>query len=182
MRKIIFVGGIHGVGKTWTCQHLEDTKSISHFPASQLIMKLKDEKPNDTDKSVKNINSNQDILLSAIEKYIHPDRLALIDGHFCLLNSNHEVERIPMETFQRIAPCAIVVLFDTIKNISKRISGRDGISYDYDFLLYFQDKEIKYAKNIAEHLCVPFLKLDVAEGFDSFTNFIDKLQLGKCKK
>jgi len=182
MRRIIFVGGIHGVGKTWVCQRLESTMSISHFTDSQLIRKLKDEKPNNTDKSVKNINSNQDILLNAIEKYIHPDRLTLLDGHFCLLNSDHEVERIPMETFKRIAPCTIIVLFDTIKNISKRISGRDGISYDYDFLSYFQDKEIKYANKIAEHSGVPYLKFDVAEGVDSMVNFIDKLQLGKDKK
>jgi adenylate kinase len=181
-RKIIFVGGIHGVGKTWLCQRLGDTMAIDHFSASQLIMNLKDDKSYDTNKSVKNISGNQDILLNAIKKYIGLDVPAVLDGHFCLLNSKHEIEQIPMETFIGIEPIAIIVLYDAIENISQKISGRDGIIYDYDLLSYFQDEEIKYSKYVAEYLRVPYLTFNMTEDIGDISNFIDKLQLGKDEK
>ncbi len=182
MRKLIFVGGIHGVGKTWLCQSLKDTIGIDHFSASQLIMNLKDEQLYDKDKSVINIDGNQDILLNSINKYISPNAIAFLDGHFCLLNSKHEIEPIPIETFIGIAPTAIIVLYDTIDNIDQKISGRDGVKYDYDFLSYFQDEEIKYSKYIAEYLRVPYLAFNVTEDIGRICDFIDKLQFGKDEK
>jgi len=74
-KKIIFVAGIHGVGKTYLCQSLKESIGIDHFSASQLISEFKREKFSSTDKSVKNINNNQELLLKAIEKYIQPTRL-----------------------------------------------------------------------------------------------------------
>ena len=155
---------------------------LKHYSASQLIINFKDEKSHGANKSVKNIVGNQDALLNAIEKYIKPEVLTVIDGHFCLLNSKHEVEQIPIETFIGIAPIAIIVLCDTIENISQKISGRDGIVYDYDFLTYFQDKEIKYSKYIAENLRVPYLTFNVSEDIGDISDFIDMLQIVKDEK
>ncbi len=182
MGKIIFIGGIHGVGKTLMCKRLEERKPVSHYSAGQLIMELKDEKLDGTDKTVKDINGNQDLLISAIEKYVSTDSLALLDGHFCLLNANNEVKRIPIETFRRIAPRAIIVLFDSVENILRRISGRDGVSYDYQLMSYFQDEEINYARYVAKCLNVPYFKADVSEQVAEVDQFIDSLSLVEVKK
>jgi len=182
MSKIIFVGGIHGVGKTWQCQRLAGMMAIDHYSDSRLIMDLKGEQSYDADKSVKNIDSNQDILLSAIKKYIDQDVVAIIDGHFCLFNAEHEIKKIPMKTFMGIAPIAIIVLYDTIGNISNKIYSRDNVIYDYDFLSSFQDKEIKYSKYIAEYLRVPYLMFNVSEDIGVIKGFIDKLRLDKDER
>jgi len=174
-KKIIFVTGIHGVGKTYICHRIKESMDINHFSASQLIREFKSEKLSGTDKGVKNINDNQEVLLKAIEKFIEPTRPTLLDGHCCLLNSIHEVERIPLETFVKIKPCSIIVLYDTISSISKKISERDGISYNDKLLSRFQNEEIRYSKEIAEHLQIPYLEYDVSKDFTDIINFIKDL-------
>ena len=154
---------------------------VDHFSASQLISEFKIEKSNSTDKSVKNINNNQELLLRAIEKYVQPTKPTLLDGHCCLLNSDHEVERIPIETFVGIDPCSVIVLYDEISSIVERISGRDGVSYDAKFLSSFQDEEIKYTREITECLRVPYLKSKVAKGLSSVKDFIGNLNIGMDK-
>lgn len=42
-RQIIFVGGIHGVGKTTLCKKIESRYNMEHFSASNLIAKEKTE-------------------------------------------------------------------------------------------------------------------------------------------
>jgi len=180
-KKIIFVAGIHGVGKTYLCQRLKESMDVDHFSASQLISEFKSEKLSSTDKSVKNINNNQEVLLKAIEKYIQPTRPTLLDGHCCLLNSDHGVERIPIETFIGIEPCSVIVLYDEISSVVEKISGRDGVFYDAKLLSYFQDEEIKYAKEIAERLRVPYLKSGVDKGLESVKYFIEDLNIGMDK-
>ena len=180
-KKIIFVAGIHGVGKTYLCHRLKESIGIDHFSASQLISEFKSDKLSSTDKSVKNINNNQELLLKAIEKYIQPTRPTLLDGHCCLLNSYHKVERIPIETFVGIEPCSVIVLHDKTSSIIKKISGRDGVSYDIKLLSRFQDEEIKYARKIAERLRVPYLKSSVDKGLDSVKDFIKNLNIGMDK-
>ena len=56
--KIIFIGGIHGVGKTSLCVRLTDSKGINNFSASQLIKMLKTDYSDDKNKGVKNISNN----------------------------------------------------------------------------------------------------------------------------
>lgn len=180
-KKIIFVAGIHGVGKTYLCQRLKESMGVDYFSASQLMDEFKSEKSNSTDKSVKNINNNQGLLLKAIEKYIQPTRLTLLDGHCCLFNSAHEVERIPIETFIGIKPCSVIVLYDEISSIVEKISGRDGVSYDSKILSCFQDEEIKYAREIAQRLRVPYLKFNVVKRLDGVKDFIGNLNIDMDK-
>jgi len=180
-KKIIFVAGIHGVGKTYLCQRLKKSMVVDHFSASQLISEFKSEKSSSTDKNVKNINNNQGLLLKAIEKYIQPTRPTLLDGHCCLLNSDHGVERIPIETFIGIEPCSVIVLYDEISSVVEKISRRDGVSYDAKLLSCFQDEEIKYDREIAERLRVPYLKSSVDKGLDSVKDFIGNLNIGMDK-
>ena len=177
-KKIIFVTGIHGVGKTYLCQRLKESIDVDHFSASQLISEFKSEKLGSTDKSVKDINNNQDLLLKSIEKYIQPTRPTLLDGHCCLLNSDHRVERIPIETFIGIEPCSVIVLYDEISRVVEKISARDGVSYDTDLLSCLQDEEITYAREIAKRLRVPYLESSVNKGLDSVSYFIENLSIG----
>lgn len=166
------------MGKTWFCKNLEDRMMIKHFSASQLIKELKKDHFVDTNKSVKNIDDNQELLLSAISQYVDRDLPVILDGHFCLLNSEQEIKQVPKETFVSISPFAIIALYDSIVNISKKISNRDGVRYDFDLLSSFQDKEIKFSENIARYLRVPYLSFDASDDISVVEDFIVKL-LGK---
>lgn len=85
-RQIIFVSGVHGVGKTTLCKKIASRYKIEHFSASNLIAKEKAEE-HLQNKQVENITGNQDFLVTAINKYFKNETWYLLDGHFCLLNN-----------------------------------------------------------------------------------------------
>src|SRR5262249_1164106 len=101
-RNVIFVGGIHGVGKTTYCEKLSSDLNLKHYSASDLIKEVK--RTNSVHKNVKNIPQNQDILLDAIDKCFYENKWYILDGHFCLLNEQGSISPIPFATFQSIGP------------------------------------------------------------------------------
>ncbi len=121
------------------------------------------------------------MLLAAIDKYIDQNSITILDGHFCLLNSNHEITKIPKATFEGILPIAIIVLHDSISNISNKITNRDGVSYDINLLSSFQNEEMKYSADIADDLQIPFLLFDVSGDMSEMVNFIDCVTDRKVK-
>ncbi len=169
------MGGIHGVGKTTLCKKLTKHLNINHYSASQLIKMLRNENDDNRNKGVKNISGNQDLLLTAISRYINKSITSILDGHFCLLNANHEIKRIPKETFSDISPVAIILLHDTIANIEHKISQRDAITYEANLLSSFQENEIQHSSEIAKGLEIPYLLLDVSDNIDELKNFITSL-------
>ena len=175
--KIIFVGGIHGVGKTSLCEKLSNRIGLNYFSASQLIRKQKDRHRDSKDKAVKDISNNQEILLTAINQFIDHNLIVLLDGHFCLLNLNYEIIQIPQKTFEDISPIAIIILYDSILNIYRKITNRDGVNYDIDLLSSFQDKEIEYSMDIANKLEVPYLLFDVLSDISVVVEFITDLKI-----
>jgi len=174
-KNIIFVGGIHGVGKTTLCKKITDELHIKHISASQLIKMLKNGDSDNRDKGVKNINSNQDLLIAAIDQYLDKSAPAILDGHFCLLNTKHEIKRIPKETFAAISPIAIITLHDAVANIENKITRRDGINYNVKLLSSFQDEEISHSADVANYLEIPHLLFDVSDNITGLINFITKI-------
>ena len=174
-KNIIFVGGIHGVGKTTLCEKISDELHIKHYSASQLIKMIKNGDGDNRNKGVKNIKSNQNLLMAAIDQYLDKSTIAILDGHFCLLNTKHEIKRIPKETFVAISPIAIITLHDAIANIENKITRRDGINYNVNLLSSFQDEEISYSANVANYLEVPNLLFGVSDNIVGLINFITKI-------
>ena len=156
IRKIIFIGGIHGVGKTSLCNKLCDELSIECYSASDLIKKVKKVKfP--TNKHIEGINKNQDSLIVAVDKFISCKTTCLLDGHFYLLDEKGKVVQIPMSTFSSLSPIAIIVLNDEPSRILKRIQNRDGNIFDVNDIGAFQENEIMHSKLVSGSLGVPYL-------------------------
>lgn len=93
---MIFVSGIHGVGKTYFCNMVKDKLGINNYSASQLIAGRR-EKGFSADKFVSDIDDNQVLLLNAINELRQTGEEFILDGHFCLLNEEGVITRIPME-------------------------------------------------------------------------------------
>ena len=176
IRNIIFIGGIHGVGKTTLCGKVLAKVNASYYSASELIDKLNPNSISKSSKSVTDIEGNQNNLITAIDNYVDTTQLCLLDGHFCLLDSDRNIKRIPKKTFDAISPKAIITLHDNIDNIQRKNAERDAMLYDKGLLLSFQNEELKYSKDVASSLQIPYIKLDINNGANEVFNFIDDLE------
>lgn len=171
MKKIVFIGGIHGVGKTHLCNEICKEIDTPHFSASQLIRKQKEEDMKRT-KNVVDIKGNQDALISAISNYVAEIPTFLLDGHFCILNRQGQIERIPQNTFERMDVSRFLVLIDEPRKIQERLNRRDGMDYSIEMLDRFQSEEISYAKQLAESLNLPLLVYKNGTQQDELYRFI----------
>lgn len=159
-RETIFISGIHGVGKSTICDKLSNKYGIARYTCSDLIRKINDKLLRENDKRVHNINKTQEALILGVEEFVKEDKI-ILDGHFCLLDDSGKVERIPEFVFEKLELSMIIVLYRDAKDIEKSLLSRDQIKYNYNLLNNFQEEEIKYAKEIASKLNIPFIKFDV---------------------
>ena len=148
MNNLIFVGGIHGVGKGTFCKKVLSKTNSIHLSCSNLIKWTE-------------ISSIQNKKV----KYI-------LDGHFCLLNKENIISNVPFETFEKINPKGIIIISEEVEVIFKRLNLRDNLSYSIELLQGFQDREIARAKEVAKKLKVELFIFK--NNFNEALNFIDK--------
>lgn len=169
---INFIGGIHGVGKTTFCKLLTERMGYLHYSASSLI---KEYKNLEKDKKVDKVNENQDILITAIKKTFNIQKNYILDGHFCLLDTENQIIEVPFSTFKTLNLKKIIVLKDRSCNIHEKLLKRDGINYDIDLIEDFQNRELSYSKKIANLLNIPYKVFDIHSDIDEVINFITSL-------
>ncbi|SDF56990.1 adenylate kinase [Paenibacillus sp. cl6col] len=172
MRKIIFVGGIHGVGKTYLCKEICKEIDLPHFSASQLIRKQKEEEMSAL-KNVTDVKANQAALIMAINNLMIDTPSLLLDGHFCILNREGEIEGVPTETFERMEVACFLVITDEPEKIRARLKARDNIEYSIEMLDNFQSEEISYAKQLSKISKVPLLIHKSRDDRKNLYNFIN---------
>lgn len=151
---MIFVGGVHGVGKSHFCSLAKERFGISAYSSGILIASYS--KSNYLpDKKVEDVARNQYILKLALQDIERMEKCYLLDGHFCLYNKSGEIEEIASSVYEELRPQAILILTALPSVLYERLSSRDGIKYSLDGLEDFQKHEIQYASKIASILGVP---------------------------
>lgn len=173
-KNIIFLGGVHGVGKNTLCSvSLSDTHIIA-LSASE-VLRWSEISPKEN-KKVNDINATQDRLIEGLRRMVELDRKYVLDGHFCLIDKDGEVKRVPFETFRAINPSGIVVLTDSPSLIVKRLRERDNTKYAASLIDSFQQEEVAYAKEVANILSIPFIEFKGARSSAvEFREFIREL-------
>lgn len=169
--RIIFIGGVHGVGKTTFCKELSLSYNIPHFSASSLI-KEKSKNSVQSNKITSKINKNQDILTQEIRSRFSPNSTYLLDGHFTLINSDSAISLIPETVFFNISPIAIIVLQANPEIIYSRLLQRDGAAMDVEFIERFQNAEIEQSQRIATLLQIPNILSDPDAGSPAISKFV----------
>lgn len=160
MGKIIFVGGVHGVGKSTFANIIK-----SQYPQMETLSCSKIIKwENPAHKEVKDVSETQNTLLANLPYFIDQDKNYILDGHFCLLTEQGGIERVPMEVFETMSPSMIIVLKEDPNVICQRLNQRDSHNYSLELMTDFQEEEIKCATEVAETLGVP---LEVCDSTNS---------------
>ena len=149
--KIIFVGGVHGVGKSTFADMIKSQyPKIESLSCSKII---KWENP--AHKEVEDVGETQNTLLVNLPYFIDQDKNYILDGHFCLLTEQGSIERVPIEVFETISPSMIVVLHEEPNIICQRLNQRDLHNYSLELITEFQKEEIRYSTEVADALGVP---------------------------
>lgn len=174
MKRVIFVSGIHGVGKGYIFRTLFKRINFPVYTASDLIRKSNE--ISDINKKVDNINNNQSILLDAINKFVEED-IIVLDGHTCLFNSDGNVSKIPYETFESLNLVAVIFIHDDVCKVQERLFKRDNIKYDKNTLYHLQVNEMKYTSMISKKLKIPYLSFDANDDYNILCCFIEGLKL-----
>ena len=150
---ISFIGGIHGVGKSTICQQICDELKLEYLSASELL-KWREVGEDFKNKKVKNIQATQEQLIIGLRNTLQKDKCYLLDGHYCLLNSENDVINIPIETFKTIKPISLNLIIGDIDEIKNRLEKRDSMPYNYKLLERMQNSELSYAEHLSKTLGV----------------------------
>lgn len=160
---IIFIAGIHGVGKTTASQVMSKKLGIPHLSASNVIKEENSFAVNETSKLVANVKENQQLLINGLKKAAH-NHWILLDGHFTMRRkSDGELENVPIEIFIDINVSAIVLYIDSPTDISDRLFARDQVRQSKESLHLHQENEITHAKYVATTLDIPLIVLPPCE-------------------
>lgn len=151
--KIVFVGGIHGVGKSHFSGSLSRQLGIPHASAGELISRQRKMSPR-ADKKVGDVSGNQDALITAILSSDLAGSPFILDGHFCLLDSAGKVSKIPLSTFQALAPACVLLLIESIEIVRTRLRARDQQEHPAELLEAMQQAEIAHAKGVCSDIGV----------------------------
>lgn len=166
---MIFISGVHGVGKTYFCDMVRNELGINAYPASRLIAEKK-KSGFDSSKLVADIDENQQYLLVAVEELRQDEHNFILDGHFCLLDTSGTVTRIGVDTFTSLRPEAIILLTEKPEVISQRRRERDGKEVTPESINAFQSEEQKYAEEVAAQIGA---QLFVSKGSEDLPRALD---------
>ena len=155
--KIVFVGGIHGVGKGTFCNDISKKFNLEHLTASEGLKwnEISDLK----NKKVKDISSTQERLINNLAIIVKPNQNYLLDGHFTLLNSNGIPQKIEDETFVGINPISIILLTCKARTILSRLTNRDDSKYDLRTIQKMKEMEVEHANHISKKLNIPLFEI-----------------------
>lgn len=155
---IIFIGGIHGVGKGTICSKIQREIDLMHLSASE-ILKWSEVSPDPTNKLVKDIPDTQQRLIKGLESVIEPSQRYILDGHFCLFDWDGKVNPVPIETFMKISPILLSVVICDVGIVANRLQARDNKKYDRMKIEKMQNIELEHAQLVADKLNVDLIEV-----------------------
>lgn len=157
--KVIFVAGIHAVGKSTVCKSVSDELGIPHYTASQIIRDEKSSAVSANSKLVADVADNQQILIQGASRLLERGRF-LLDGHFTMRRkSDGGIEAIHVDVFRELRISSIVLFTDHPEDISNRMHDRDGVLHHVDMIRTHQDAEVAHASYVASTLNIPLVEL-----------------------
>ena len=152
----IFIGGVHGSGKTQLCKKIQERINCVYLSASQLLKWGKKEK------TVDNVQENQRILKELLKKEMQNDSLYLIDGHFAIWNNEYKCEKIPLDFFENLNIKCIILTVENCNVITERLLARNGIHVPSKNIESISNIEEEHSKFIAQKKGAFFFQVNVS--------------------
>lgn len=157
LRDCVFVGGIHGVGKSSLCTECASSLGIASHTASELIRRY-DDRDVGLYKEVVSVSGNQDCLINALRALPNVGPY-LLDGHFVIRSKTAGISLIPSAIFEAIAPRGIILVTGDPEVAAQRMLERDAKCVSATELREMQRLEVDQGRLVARKLGVKMIEL-----------------------
>ena len=162
---LIFIGGVHGVGKSSVCAEVATELGLRVHSASAVIRAERGKLNPDQGKTVVDVDANQRLLVQGVRRHVAGSSgVQLLDGHFALRAATGNIECIGICVFEQIGIRHVVCFRDQPQSILERLALRDGYDGSLAAIADLQQAEIQHAKFVSRHLGVP---VNILSAFDS---------------
>ena len=172
---VIFLAGVHGVGKTFLGKPASSVLGLQYATASSLIKAgLNDEENWLEDKRTSDVDKNQEILISSVFKLIRDSNNPLIlDGHFVLRNQQGHLVELPSSVFQRLGVSSVILIEAPASVIAERLVAR-GAPQSLSNIEELANAERENAERTCNELNIPLFKL-LSPSQEQLINTIQKI-------
>ena len=152
---VIFLAGVHGVGKGFLGAPVANALGISHFTASQLIREEKGQSIWGTDKKTSDLDDNQLALIRAVaqRRLTHPS--ILLDGHFVLRDAQGILTPLATSVFKELYLTGVILLIEAESVIASRLALRDKGTPDVQAISELAEAELAHAQVVCTELGLP---------------------------
>lgn len=159
---VIFLTGVHGVGKGYLGAPVAKSLGIDHFTASQLIREERGRATWGADKRVGEVDDNQSALIRAVRHRRAAGQDILLDGHFVLRGTSGELVRLGNDVFGDLQLSGVVLLTEDAQTIADRLIGRDGIATNPESIAELAAEVYAHVHEVCCELKVPLTVLHSA--------------------
>ena len=153
-RTTIFIAGVYGTGKSTMCSALSKELHIPAFSAGDLISSINGEQYG-ANKTVSDKNNNQVLLSERVHQLSKEYGNIILAGHFCIFNTNNEVDILPESVYPTLNISQIILLESDVQKIVSNLRNRDGRIYSEKSVSILVKKEHEQSKRIAKRLNCP---------------------------
>jgi len=156
---VIFLAGVHGVGKGFLGTPVASALGISHLTASQLIREEKGQATWGTDKKTSDLDDNQLALVRAVgqRRLSHPN--ILLDGHFVLRNAQGILTPLATSVFKELHLTGVILLTEAESVIASRLALRDKGTPNVQAISELAEAELNRAQAVCTELKLPLVKI-----------------------
>lgn len=156
---VIFLAGVHGVGKGFLGTSVANSMGITHLTASQLIREEKGQSNWGNDKKTSDLDDNQVALIHAVaqRRLIHPS--ILLDGHFVLRNAQGVLTPLATSVFKELRLTGVILLTEAGSVIASRLTLRDKGTTDIQTISELAEAEFNHAQSVCTELKLPLVKI-----------------------
>ncbi|WP_419793870.1 ATP-binding protein [Pseudomonas palleroniana] len=173
---VVFVAGVHGVGKTYLCERFATHSGIRHSSASALIKEERKSANWESNKLVSDIDSNQFALTAAVKRVTADSKKLLLDGHFVLKKSDGSLAAVHEDTFKELNLSAVLLIEVDPETVRQRLLSRDSNASAgdvADFLLAERERAVCVSEQL--RLPLTILHKPSQQEFDNHLNNIFKI-------
>ena len=155
---IIFLAGVHGVGKTYLGSPAAASLKLPYATASSLIRAELGAANWNEQKRVQDSYRNQEALISAVSKMRKSDRRLVLDGHFVLRDAVGKLAPLSVDVFRCLGIKGAILLEAPADVVFRRLAER-AAPQSLESIEELALAELQHSAQVCRELEIPLVQL-----------------------